>query len=165
MLLSFPPPSTCRTSVVSITSLPPNSPCVPDPYGPSSVFRALHYLIHDGHLISKKNQYSGSITQGLAMLHSRPRAQDLDCAESRWQSCWARRASGCPVYSGHLPHVEEKPSLFFQPHRLASRGPCAYVVLPFCLAGFPAHSSWAVGLKSQGERLPAPCFFVFVFVF
>ena len=71
MLLSFPPPSTCRTSVVSITSLPPNSPCVPDPYGPSSVFRALHYLIHDGHLISKKNQYSGSITQGLAMLHSR----------------------------------------------------------------------------------------------
>lgn len=31
-------PSTCRTSVVSITSLPPNSPRVPDPYGPSFLY-------------------------------------------------------------------------------------------------------------------------------
>ncbi|KAM7229629.1 hypothetical protein CapIbe_019745 [Capra ibex] len=33
-------------------------------------WRALHCLVHDSHLISKKNQYSGFITQGLPTLHS-----------------------------------------------------------------------------------------------
>ena len=87
---------------------------------------------------------------------------DLDCAESRWQSCWARRASRCPVYYGHLPHVEEKPRLSFQPHRLASSGPCAHMVLPFCPADFPAHWFWASAWKVRGrDYLHRGCFFFF----